>query len=215
MPVWVARDRAAGAKAGEAAGAQVLLLDDGFQNPSVAKDLAIVVVDAAIGFGNGSVIPAGPLREPVERGMARADLVISIGDAASQESFRATWGAKLNRPILTAALEPLRTGMDWQGLRTLAFAGIGRPEKFFGTLRDLGADVVRSVALGDHQPLTTGLMTRMDLEARALGAQLVTTEKDAVRLPAAFRQSVLTLPVRLRFDDPIAVDAILTGLRAP
>jgi tetraacyldisaccharide 4'-kinase len=178
----------------------------------VSKDLSLVVVDAEIGFGNGRVIPAGPLREPVEAGMKRADLVLSIGDAAAQARFRAQWGGRIPCPVLTAALEPLRTGMDWVGLRTLAFAGIGRPGKFFRTLRGLGAVVVREVELGDHQPLTAALMKRMEIEAQALGAQLVTTEKDAVRLPHAFRQKVLTLPVRLRFDDPGAVDAALGRL---
>lgn len=207
--VWVARDRAAGARAAEAAGAGMLVLDDGFQNPSVAKDLSIVVVDAEAGFGNGHVIPAGPLREPVARGLDRADLVLSIGDASSQRDFSDRWGSLVRCPILSAQLQPLRTGMDWAGLRTLAFAGIGRPEKFFRTLRALGADVVRSVPLGDHQPLTGALMKRLEVEAQALTAQLVTTEKDAVRLPSSFRQKVLTLPVRLSFDDPQTIDSML------
>lgn len=214
-PVWIARDRAAGARMAESEGAGIILLDDGFQNPALAKDLSLVVVDAEVGFGNGRVIPAGPLREPVAAGLARADLVLSIGDAAQQERFRERWGGLIACPLLTAALEPLRTGMDWAGLRTLAFAGIGRPEKFFRTLRGLGAELVRTVALGDHQPLTVALMKRMEIEAQALGAQLVTTEKDAVRLPASFRQKVLTLPVRLRFDDPSAIDAAIAGLKAP
>jgi tetraacyldisaccharide 4'-kinase len=214
-PVWIARDRAAGARAAEAAGARVILLDDGFQNPAVAKDLSLVVVDADVGFGNGRVIPAGPLREPVGTGLKRADLLMSIGDAAAQARFRARWSEAIPCPILTAALEPLGTGMDWTGLRTLAFAGIGRPEKFFRTLRGLGAEIVREVPLGDHQPLTTALMKRMETEARALSAQLVTTEKDAVRLPASFRQKVLTLPVRLRFDDAAAVASAIARLRVP
>jgi tetraacyldisaccharide 4'-kinase len=214
-PVWIARDRAAGARMAETAGAEMILLDDGFQNPALAQDLSLVVVDAEVGFGNGRVVPAGPLREPVAAGMARADLVLSIGDPPQQARFLSRWGGLIACPLLTAALEPLRTGMEWAGLRTLAFAGIGRPEKFFRTLRGLGAELVRTVALGDHQPLTAALMKRMEIEAHALGAQLVTTEKDAVRLPASFRQKVLTLPVRLRFDDPSAMDAALARLRAP
>lgn len=213
-PVWVARDRSAGARSAEADGADVLLLDDGFQNPAVAKDLSLLVVDAEVGFGNARVLPAGPLREPVPAGLARADAVILIGDAAARGAFASVWADAIGCPILGARIEPLRTGMDWAGLRAFAFAGIGRPEKMFRTLRDLGAEVVRSVPLADHQPLSPALMTRMETEARALGAQLVTTEKDAVRLPAALRRTVLTVPVRLCFDDPHAVDALLAPLFA-
>ncbi|WP_299836412.1 tetraacyldisaccharide 4'-kinase [uncultured Jannaschia sp.] len=203
-PTWVAKDRAAGARAAVAAGAQAVLLDDGFQNPALVKDLSIVVVDAGAGFGNGRVIPAGPLREPVAAGLARADLTLTIGDG--------TVALPDEPPRLRGHLVPLRTGMDWAGLPVFAFAGIGRPEKFFDTLRTLGVELRGTEALSDHQPLTPALLRRLGERAAKLSAQPVTTEKDAVRLPPALRGRVLTLPVRLEIEDDAPLKTALARI---
>ena len=206
-PTWVARDRAAGALAAVAAGARAVVMDDGFQNPALAKDLSLLVVDGATGFGNGRLVPAGPLREPVARGLARADAVVVMGEDRAGVAARVA-----PRPVLRARVEAEDGSLA--GRRVLAFAGIGRPEKFFATLRALGAEVAEAHAFADHHPYREDEVRRLLDRAAALAAEPVTTAKDAFRLPAAQRDRVRVLPVRAVWDDPAALDALLDRLVA-
>lgn len=208
-PTWIARDRLDGARAAAAAGAPLVLMDDGFQNPAVAKALSILVVDAGQGFGNGRLIPAGPLREPVAGGLARADLILLIGEEGERARALADWPALAARAPLGARLVPVQTGLPLTGEPVVAFAGIGRPEKFFATLRALGARLVAAEGFPDHHAYDDRVLNRLLRLARGHDAMLVTTEKDAVRLSPAFRPEVMVVQVELVPEDWCALDAAL------
>lgn len=208
-PVWVARDRVAGAQAAIAAGAELILLDDGFQNPALHKDASILMVDAGAGFGNGRVIPAGPLREPVQAGLARADLAVILGPQRDRQTCQAKWPELSGIAATGAELIPMRTGLPLQGEDVMAFAGIGRPQKFFDTLRQMGANLIATHAFADHQPFPPAILRRLIRESREASAVLVTTEKDAVRLPPSLRTEILTVLVRLEPEDWSAIDALI------
>jgi len=191
-----------------ASGATVILLDDGFQNPCVAKDLSLVVVDADYGFGNGRVIPAGPLREAIAAGLARADAIVLIGDGAIPREVR-----ECARPVLRATLEPAG-GERFAGRRVVAFAGIGRPEKFFASLRRLGAEIVAAHPFADHRPFAEAEIARLRREADDADARLVTTAKDWMRLPPAARAGIEVLEVAIAWRDPAEVVRLLAGVAA-
>ncbi len=209
-PTWLARDRAAGARAAIRAGAGVIVMDDGFQNPTLKKDLALLVVDGGYGFGNGKVIPAGPLREASGRGLARADAAILLEE--DQTGVAPHLGANL--PLLEARLAPAPQAPDLAGRRVLAFAGIGRPEKFFTTLGDLGAELAGTRSFPDHHPYRPAEVDDLRERARALDAVLVTTEKDRLRLPGTLGEEIAVLPVEVAWRDPQALDRLLARLPA-
>jgi tetraacyldisaccharide 4'-kinase len=207
-PVIVSADRAAGARLAEEHGFDVIVMDDGHQNFTLAKDLSLVVVDAEAGFGNRRVLPAGPLREPVAQGLSRADAVIVSGDG--RQDLLPGFG----KPILRTKLVQDSTIVG-QGTRVVAFAGIGRPGKFFAALEALGAQIVESRAYGDHHVYTQSEMARLKARARAENALLVTTEKDFVRLTPAEREGIVPLPVHSEFSDSAALAALLDSLIRP
>jgi tetraacyldisaccharide 4'-kinase len=202
-PCWVARDRAAAVRAAVACGARAILLDDGFQNPAIEKDLSLVVVDAEYGFGNNRVIPAGPLRETVAAGLARADAIVLLGDGVEPDAAR---GAGC--PIFRASLEPI-DGARFAGVPVVAFAGIGRPEKFFASLRGVGAKLIAAYPFADHHRLGDAEITRLRHEAEHADVRLVTTAKDWVRLPPRLRGGIEVLEVEIRWHDTAAVAQLM------
>ena len=194
--VWVSNKRKNGIAAAENAGAQIVLLDDGFQDPSFHKDFSLIVVDGEKGFGNKKCMPAGPLRENIVQGFKRADALVIVGERIYKFDTFPT-----HLKIIHSTLKPIETGMNWKEGKYLAFAGIADPSKFFKTLRSLGANLIDCVALSDHQKLDGQVLKRLERKANSAHAQLVTTEKDAVRLSNTYRKKVLSLPVRIEFDD--------------
>ena len=196
-PTFVARDRAAGARAAVAAGADAIVMDDGLQNPALRKTLRLVVVDGTAGFGNRRVIPAGPLRVPLARGLRAADLFVLMGE--DRTGLRPLLAAHV--PVIAGALRPeADDAAGFAGRRVVAFAGIGRPEKFFASLEACGAHVVARRAFPDHHRFTTTDLVALQETARAADATLATTAKDRVRLPQPLRDSVAVLRVRATFD---------------
>lgn len=197
-PCYIARERVRAAQLAIAEGATVLIADDGMQNHSFSKDLTLAVVDGFYGFGNRLVMPAGPLRDRVDLALKPADAVILIGRPSNPKVMDAINAAA--KPILMAELQPVTLPDQQQPY--VAFAGIGVPDKFFKTLKTIGVFVKKTVPFRDHHPYTAKDVRKLQALADSMKAKLITTEKDAVRLPPSFRDKVDILPVALTFDEP-------------
>ncbi len=201
-PTVLSRDRPAGAKAIEALGADVIIMDDGFQTPSLVKDLALIAVDAGTGLGNGHVFPAGPLRATLAFQRARAHTVVVIGDRANAPGL-----PQGVIPIIEARLRPSGDTAWLRARPILAFSGIGRPNKFFDTLRENGAKLIEASAFPDHHMFTEDEARTLIAKADEASAALVTTEKDWVRIPplpgplARLKTAASPLPVRLELTE--------------
>lgn len=209
-PTLVARDRRAGARAIEARAeaADVIIMDDGLQNPQLAKNLVLAVVDGQRGVGNGRVMPAGPLRAPLNFQLELTDaVVVNMPSGASAESGMADWlRQSFPGPVLAASVEPREPAPWLEGAKVVAFAGIGVPQRFFDLLGRLGANVVQPVAFGDHHVFTAADAERLLRLAEAHAALLVTTEKDWARLDAGsvtgkLKVASRPLPIVMRLDD--------------
>ncbi|MDA0239115.1 MAG: tetraacyldisaccharide 4'-kinase [Proteobacteria bacterium] len=208
-PTWVAADRHKGAEAAVAAGAAVIIMDDGFQNPGLRKDFSILVFNGADGLGNGHLFPAGPLRETFADGLERAQAAVIIGEDKQR------LGDRMAIPVLSAALVPDDSSKSLEGQKVVAFAGIGRPGKFFDTLAQLGCVLAETHPFADHHPYQTSELTRLKDRAETLGARLVTTTKDAARLPTDFLPLVSVIPVSLHWTDEEKLDRLLDNVMNP
>lgn len=212
-PTVVARDRVRGAQAAVTAGASVIVMDDGFQNPSLIKDFSVLVIDARRGLGNGRVMPAGPLRSPLAAQLDRAQAVVVVGGAPAGD-IKALAQAR-GLPVFGATLVPERQTIDaLGGKRVLAFAGIGDPEKFFATLRGAGVAVAATRGFGDHYRFTRADAQALCAQADRAGLTLVTTEKDLARMQsdqaiAELAARSRALPVTLVFDDEVGFQNLL------
>jgi tetraacyldisaccharide 4'-kinase len=209
-PTWLGADRAATARLAVAAGADVLVMDDGLQNPSLVQDAALLVIDGAVGFGNGHVLPAGPLREPVRDAAARARAAILMGSDATGAA--AMLPASL--PILRAHLAPGPEIAALADLPVLAFAGIARPAKFFDMLEAAGVPVAARLPFPDHHVFTDAELADIHTQAQRLGASIVTTPKDYVRLPGRAREAIAAIGVRLVWADEAALTTLLAAVIA-
>lgn len=210
-PTVVSRERAAGARLAHELGASVIIMDDGLQNPGLAKDLRLAVIDAGSGFGNGLVFPAGPLRARPEAQARHVDACLLVGAGAAGEAALARLAGL---PVLRARLaaDP-EAAEKLRGRRVLALAGIGRPAKFIATLEEVGAVVAERHLVGDHEPYRPADLERLGALAERDDLLIVTTTKDRARLggrlPPAFAARLATLPVTLRFDEPERMDQLL------
>ena len=181
-------------------------MDDGLQNPSLVKDVSLIVIDGGFGFGNGRLLPAGPLREPIARGLARADAVVLVGpDEVGVRKALAPYTVALLQAEIAPALEAHKL----RGRAVVAFAGIGRPAKFFRTLEAIGCEVIGRISFADHHRYSADEIMNLVENAGAPGAIPVTTEKDWVRLPEEAKPMVQPIAISLEWQDPGAVRDVM------
>jgi len=207
-PTWVSRSRVKGGRAAIADGASAIVMDDGFQNPTIYKDFSILVVDGEYGFGNKRILPAGPLRESISSAIGRADLVVII----EPEIRKMEPIISKNKTVLTARFVPNDPDINISGARVCAFAGIGRPAKFFRTLTEMGCDLIETWSFPDHHIFTNKQIANILKIAKENDAIPITTEKDSVRLPVSARDTVQILPVSLEWNDKQVFDDIIEAV---
>ncbi|QDH14565.1 tetraacyldisaccharide 4'-kinase [Oecophyllibacter saccharovorans] len=211
-PTWCGKDRVSNARQAIAAGADCLVMDDGLQDPSLYKDLSILTLDGQVGLGNGQLLPAGPLREPLKRLLKRVHHIAILGpDAHNLHHCPEFAGLPVDQAYFAASPENLRELSD---RRVIAFAGIGRPGKFFDMLKASGIQLLRGLAFPDHHVYSRKDLRRLRQLTHRTGTVLATTQKDAVKLPADFRHNLCIVETELTWSDPRAPEDFIDRLLA-
>ena len=202
---WVAKDKKLGALSAKNMGAEIIIMDDGFRNPSVYKTLSLLVIDGPYGFGNGRLIPAGPLREKISSGLRKADAIVLIGDA--KRSVKEVLPADI--PVLQASTIPDNTNLELSNNNVIGFAGIGRPEKFLNTLKSMDLNIVDFVSFPDHYVFKETEIFQLQEKAAQHDAVLVTTLKDMKRVPRKVAHLCRTVEISIIWEDDSKIQQLL------
>ena len=208
-PVLISKNKKKGVHKAWETGADLVLLDDGLQNASIAKDLSLVVVDSRILFGNQRLIPLGPLREPITSGLSRHDAIILIDHDTNTTSQPIDFRFPSDIPVIKAMVKTSVTSSNWKGQKVFAFSGIAHPEKFLVTLHNFGCEIVNSHFFSDHHSFKWHEIKKLEIKAKSLNAKLVTTEKDYVRIPSSKKNNINYIPIHIEFESKDLIIKIL------
>ena len=207
-PTWVSRNRIAGAIAAKNAGFEIVIMDDGFQHTSLVKTLSFVIIDGPYGFGNGRLIPAGPLREPIYSGLKRADIIVLVGEVNPSIIEL----LPNNKPLLRASLVPAEMGTQLSNNNVIGFAGIGRPTKFLETLGKMGLNIIDFVAFPDHYRFRESEIRELYEKATEVDAILVTTFKDMKRVPKSVAHLCQPIGITVVWEDDNEIQQLLDSV---
>ena len=207
-PTWVSRNRIAGAIAAKNAGFEIVIMDDGFQHTSLVKTLSFVIIDGPYGFGNGRLIPAGPLREPIYSGLKRADIIVLVGEVNPSIIEL----LPNNKPLLRASLVPAEMGTQLSNNNVIGFAGIGRPTKFLETLEKMGLNIIDFVAFPDHYRFRESEIRELYEKATEVDAILVTTFKDMKRVPKNVAHLCQPIGITVVWEDDNEIQQLLDSV---
>ncbi|MDC0398830.1 tetraacyldisaccharide 4'-kinase [Alphaproteobacteria bacterium] len=207
-PTWVSRNRTAGAIAAKNAGFEIVIMDDGFQHTSLVKTLSFVIIDGPYGFGNGRLIPAGPLREPIYSGLKRADVIVLVGEVNPSIIEL----LPNDKPLLRVSLVPAEMGIPLSNNNVIGFAGIGRPTKFLETLEKMGLNIIDFVAFPDHYRFRESEIRELYEKATEVDAILVTTFKDMKRVPKNVAHLCQPIGITVVWEDDNEIQQLLDSV---